>query len=148
MPSASDWFDKFLPGIMRCRLDDLVLETPEELVVLGEEHLLRQIFWNLSRNALQAMPNGGRICISAYNCELADGEHLVLPAGRYVGITVTDTGTNPILADTDSDGLADGVETNDDTLDDAATDTGTSPVDDDSDDDSDDDNNGPSRRPF
>ena len=28
MPSASDWFDKFMPGIMRCRLDDLVLETP------------------------------------------------------------------------------------------------------------------------
>jgi threonine dehydratase len=28
MPSANDWFDRFLPGIMRCRLDDLVLETP------------------------------------------------------------------------------------------------------------------------
>ncbi|MEJ2384726.1 MAG: threonine ammonia-lyase, biosynthetic [Xanthomonadales bacterium] len=28
MPSANDWFDKFLPGIMRCRLDDLVIETP------------------------------------------------------------------------------------------------------------------------
>ena len=28
MPSASVWFDKFMPGIMRCRLDDLVLETP------------------------------------------------------------------------------------------------------------------------
>ncbi len=44
---------------------ELILETPDELVVLGEEHLLRQIFWNLSRNALQAMPDGGRLKISA-----------------------------------------------------------------------------------
>jgi len=41
------------------------LEIPEGLVLLGEEHLLRQIFWNLSRNALQAMPNGGELTISA-----------------------------------------------------------------------------------
>ena len=28
MRSANGWFDEFMPGIMRCRLDDLVLETP------------------------------------------------------------------------------------------------------------------------
>lgn len=44
---------------------ELVLETPGDLVVLGEEHLLRQIFWNLSRNALQAMPDGGKLKITA-----------------------------------------------------------------------------------
>mgnify|MGYP001828880518 FL=1 len=44
---------------------ELVLETPDDLVVLGEEHLLRQIFWNLSRNALQAMPDGGKLKITA-----------------------------------------------------------------------------------
>ena len=43
----------------------LVLETPDRLMLLGEEHLLRQIFWNLSRNALQAMPEGGLLKISA-----------------------------------------------------------------------------------
>jgi len=43
----------------------LSLEAPEELMVLGEEHLLRQLFWNLSRNALQAMPDGGSLEISA-----------------------------------------------------------------------------------
>jgi two-component system sensor histidine kinase PilS (NtrC family) len=43
----------------------LSLETPDELMVLGEEHLLRQLFWNLSRNALQAMPDGGSLAISA-----------------------------------------------------------------------------------
>ena len=44
---------------------ELVLESPDRLMLLGEEHLLRQIFWNLSRNALQAMPMGGTLKISA-----------------------------------------------------------------------------------
>ena len=44
---------------------ELILEAEEKLMVLGEEHLLRQIFWNLSRNALQAMPDGGVLKITA-----------------------------------------------------------------------------------
>jgi len=43
----------------------LSLETPDELVIQGEKHLLRQLFWNLSRNALQAMPDGGELRITA-----------------------------------------------------------------------------------
>jgi two-component system sensor histidine kinase PilS (NtrC family) len=43
----------------------LQLKIPETLVLQGEEHLLRQIFWNLSRNSLQAMPDGGDLEISA-----------------------------------------------------------------------------------
>jgi two-component system sensor histidine kinase PilS (NtrC family) len=43
----------------------LELKIPDGLVLRGEEHLLRQIFWNLSRNALQAMPDGGQLEISA-----------------------------------------------------------------------------------
>lgn len=39
------------------------LETPERLTILGEEPLLRQMFWNLSRNALQALPSGGSLTI-------------------------------------------------------------------------------------
>ncbi len=35
------------------------LELPERSVMLGEEPLLRQMFWNISRNALDAMPDGG-----------------------------------------------------------------------------------------
>jgi two-component system sensor histidine kinase PilS (NtrC family) len=48
---------------------ELVLDAPDELVVLGEEHLLRQIFWNLSRNALQAMPDGGVLKITVQRRE-------------------------------------------------------------------------------
>lgn len=43
----------------------LVLDAPDKLVVLGEEQLLRQIIWNLTRNAVQAMPDGGTISIVA-----------------------------------------------------------------------------------
>jgi signal transduction histidine kinase len=43
----------------------LSLKIPNEILLRGEEHLLRQIFWNLSRNALQAMPDGGELEISA-----------------------------------------------------------------------------------
>lgn len=43
----------------------LRLSVPDRLVLRGEEHLLRQVFWNLSRNALQAMPDGGELEISA-----------------------------------------------------------------------------------
>jgi signal transduction histidine kinase len=41
------------------------LAVSDGLVLRGEEHLLRQVFWNLSRNALQAMPEGGDLEISA-----------------------------------------------------------------------------------
>jgi two-component system sensor histidine kinase PilS (NtrC family) len=43
----------------------LLLDAPDELTVQGEKHLLRQLFWNLSRNALQAMPDGGELRITA-----------------------------------------------------------------------------------
>jgi two-component system sensor histidine kinase PilS (NtrC family) len=43
----------------------LILDVPQSTTILGEEHLLRQVFWNLSRNALQAMPQGGRLSIRA-----------------------------------------------------------------------------------
>jgi len=43
----------------------LSVETPDELIVHGEEHLLRQLFWNLSRNAIQAMPDGGQLTVFA-----------------------------------------------------------------------------------
>lgn len=41
------------------------LDSPEALVIPGQDSLLRQVFWNLSRNAIQAMPGGGRLVISA-----------------------------------------------------------------------------------
>jgi two-component system sensor histidine kinase PilS (NtrC family) len=60
------------------------LSAPEHLVLRGEEHLLRQIFWNLSRNALQAMPDGGTLEISA---EQREGHLLLRWRDSGVGMT-------------------------------------------------------------
>jgi two-component system sensor histidine kinase PilS (NtrC family) len=64
---------------------EVKLSAPDHLVLRGEEHLLRQIFWNLSRNALQAMPDGGTLEISAER----RGGHLLL-RWRDSGVGMTE----------------------------------------------------------
>jgi len=60
------------------------LTVPDSLSLRGEEQLLRQIFWNLSRNALQAMPDGGDLEISG---ELVDGSVVLRWRDSGVGMT-------------------------------------------------------------
>ena len=59
--------------------------------VEGDEGQLKQAFNNLLVNALQAMPSGGTLNLTAENAELS-GEGSPLPPGKYVRITVSDTG--------------------------------------------------------
>jgi two-component system sensor histidine kinase PilS (NtrC family) len=60
------------------------LTVPHGLSLRGEEQLLRQIFWNLSRNALQAMPDGGDLVISG---ELVAGDVVLRWRDSGVGMT-------------------------------------------------------------
>ncbi len=62
----------------------LRLRVPDRLVLDGEEQLLRQIFWNLSRNALQAMPDGGELEISG---ERRNGQVVLRWRDTGVGMT-------------------------------------------------------------
>jgi two-component system, NtrC family, sensor histidine kinase PilS len=55
--------------------------SAEPLLALADAEGIRQVFWNLSRNALKAMPEGGTL-----RAEMRSG------AGRTVRITFTDTG--------------------------------------------------------
>lgn len=58
-----------------------------------DHNQLSQVMDNLIINAQQAMPVGGTIFVSAKNIILQENEHINLPAGNYVLITVTDNGT-------------------------------------------------------
>jgi PAS domain S-box-containing protein len=53
---------------------------------------LGQAIDNLVINAVQAMPNGGSITVTGTNLQVSEGRFPGLPAGRYVGITIRDTG--------------------------------------------------------
>jgi len=48
------------------RPDHLIREEyPDEpLLYQGDPNQMRQIFWNLARNAIQAMPQGGELCVT------------------------------------------------------------------------------------
>lgn len=48
---------------------------------------------NLVRNAQQSMPDGGEVALSARNVALKENEKANLPAGNYVQISVSDSGT-------------------------------------------------------
>jgi PAS domain S-box-containing protein len=72
-----------------------VRAAAELWTTLVDPHQLENALLNLLINARDAMPSGGRITIATSNCRLgglsqADVE---LPAGEYIGLVVTDTGT-------------------------------------------------------
>lgn len=72
-------------------------EVPANLwAVNGNGTQLHQVLMNLCVNSRDAMPNGGRLSISADNVTLSDGQaklNLLARPGRYVMVTVADTGS-------------------------------------------------------
>jgi PAS domain S-box-containing protein len=64
--------------------------------ILGDPTQIHQILLNLCVNARDAMPNGGNLTFAVENCVLDEhyaAMHIEAKAGRYVSISVTDTGT-------------------------------------------------------
>jgi PAS domain S-box-containing protein len=58
----------------------------------GDEHQLSQVFSNIIINAVQAMPDGGNLTITAGNCTIAADTVGMLPAGTYAAVAVKDDG--------------------------------------------------------
>ena len=66
--------------------------TPDLAKTKADFGQLEQILMNLVMNARDSMPDGGRIKIATCTADLDIGERVGLTAGRYVCLTVTDTG--------------------------------------------------------
>lgn len=60
--------------------------------VAADANQIWRVIDNLVRNAVQAMPGGGTITVSADTVVFSRGEHPVLAEGRYVCIMVVDDG--------------------------------------------------------
>ncbi|MDJ0721361.1 MAG: PAS domain S-box protein [Desulfobacterales bacterium] len=74
---------------IRCRFDiPTDLHTAEV-----DEGQITQVIHNLMINANQAMPEGGEVSVSGENVTLAADNHLTLPSGAYLRLTVQDAGT-------------------------------------------------------
>jgi len=58
-----------------------------------DEGQICQVFTNFLINAKEAMPNGGKIRISAANLTIAENEKAFLNQGEYVRVSVEDQGT-------------------------------------------------------
>ncbi len=56
---------ELLTASPECREDHRIeIDIPDDLVIEAEEGALRQAFWNLCRNSIQAMPEGGLLRIT------------------------------------------------------------------------------------
>jgi PAS domain S-box-containing protein len=75
----------------------LEFSIPNDIwTILGDPTQVHQILLNLCVNARDAMPNGGSLSVSVENCVLDEhyaAMNLEAKAGRYVQISVADTGT-------------------------------------------------------
>jgi two-component system, cell cycle sensor histidine kinase and response regulator CckA len=67
---------------------------PSLASVKADPGQIEQVLMNLALNARDAMPQGGKLVMETSNIELNErqGRDLDLPAGRYVGLKVSDTG--------------------------------------------------------
>jgi PAS domain S-box-containing protein len=89
---------------VRLRLDniDTIIETKKDIpLVLADKNKLEQVFINLLLNAVQAMPNGGKIIIRSYDKQLGEikngigrrQEDNFRLGERAVIVEIEDTGT-------------------------------------------------------
>lgn len=82
--------EKMLRRLIGEDVELAVRAAPELALVRADLGRIEQVIVNLAVNARDAMPVGGRLIIETAEREMAEGGRI--PAGRYVTLTVTDTG--------------------------------------------------------
>lgn len=71
----------------------VTIDTPVGLpAAIGDANQLEMAILNLSVNARDAMPQGGRLSIEAIDELIDRGHRTALPPGRYIRLSVSDTG--------------------------------------------------------
>ena len=63
--------------------------VPPTFSLMGDQDQIRQVFWNLARNAVQAMRKGGRLTVRT---SVADGEYRIVFADSGHGMSDADLG--------------------------------------------------------
>jgi signal transduction histidine kinase len=75
---------------------EVAVDVPQDLRALGSHEELHQVLLNLCINAIDAMPNGGKLKITGRAVTLATDAAItrqLTGAGEFVEISVTDSGT-------------------------------------------------------
>jgi PAS domain S-box-containing protein len=86
---------RMLPRVIGEHIEIGIVLPVEQVPILADPTQIQQVLMNLAANARDAMSEGGKLTIEVANCEikLGGGEPADLTPGRYVTLTVSDTGT-------------------------------------------------------
>jgi hypothetical protein len=91
-----DGLERMLPRLLG---EDIEIRMQRDAAlgnVMADAGQLEQVIINFALNARDAMPHGGKLAFETANVDLDDryvAEHIAVEPGRYVRLSVTDTGT-------------------------------------------------------
>src|ERR1022692_573664 len=86
---------RMLPRVIGKHIEIGIVLPMEQVPILADPTQIQQVLMNLAANARDAMTEGGKLTIEVANCEIKQGggETADFTPGRYVTLTVSDTGT-------------------------------------------------------
>jgi two-component system cell cycle sensor histidine kinase/response regulator CckA len=89
-------FGKMLAGLVAKDVDLVIKIAQEECLVYADQEQVERVLMNLAMNALDAVPNGGKLMIETANVELDEQysrqNSIHVPPGRYTMLSLTDNG--------------------------------------------------------
>src|SRR5207253_1304217 len=94
VPLLAD-FSRMLPRVLGEHITFDFLIEPDLKKIKADHGQITQILLNLTLNARDAMPGGGRLAVEAHNVTIRPGEEKLfrdVPAGSYVSLVVQDSG--------------------------------------------------------